>query len=289
MAILHRLQVQESRDDGATYEFLARDRAWSGYAICDLEPGPRRRSHYWVARDNGEITAICLFYQIGEACSLHTFGDPAGIAAILEQVPGRPAQAWVLAREDHLAAIRSRYEIDSSERMWRMIATRDTFSPLPTRARRLGMRNAPAVVDLYSATRAAAVRPETLLAQGCYGVWQDGRLVSIAGTHGLSGPRGIAAIGNIFTHPTYRNRGYAKMCVSALVADLMRVVPDIILNVSESNTPALRLYERLGFRRHCTYREGRAELLPEYACGQESTAQQRPGRKPAAAVNHRGR
>jgi len=281
--------VHESRDDDATYQFLACDRAWGGYAICDLEPGPRARSHYWVTRDSGEITAVCLIYRIGESCSLHTFGDPADIAAILEQMPDRPAHPWVLAREDHLGAIRSRYEMNWPERMWRMIAARESFLPASSRARRLEMRDAPAVADLYSPPRAVSVRPETVLAETCYGVWEDGRLVSIAGTHGLSRRRGMAAIGNVFTHPAYRNRGYGKMCVSALAADLMRFVPEIILNVNEGNTPALRLYERVGFRRHCTYREGRAELLPEYACGEESTAQQRPRTKPAAAVNRHGR
>ena len=289
MSILHRLQVYESRDDNATYGFLARDRAWGGYAICDLEPEPRQRSQFWAAREGDQITALCLFYRVRDMCSLHTFGDPAGMAAILEQMPDRPAHAWVLAREDHLEAIRSRYEMDSPERMWRMIATRETLSPTASRARRMGMRDAPAVVDLYSATRAAAVRPETLLAQGCYGVWEDGRLVSIAGTHGLSRRRGIAAIGNVFTDPAYRDRGYAKMCVSALAADLVRVVPEIILNVGDSNTPALRVYDRVGFRRHCTYCEGRAELLAEYASAQGATAQHTPRRNPARAVERRRR
>jgi RimJ/RimL family protein N-acetyltransferase len=123
------------------------------------------------------------------------------------------------------------------------------------------VRDAPAVADLYAAPGGVSPRVETILAQTCYGVWDGGRLVSIAGTHGLSRQRGMAAIGNVFTHPTHRDRGYATMCVSALLADLVRLVPEIILNVNANNAPALRVYERVGFRRHCTYREGRAALL----------------------------
>lgn len=283
MATVSRLQVRETRDDDAIYDFLARDRGWGGYAICDLEPGPRSRSRYWLAANDGVPVALCLVYRMSQLSAIHTFGDSPGIAAILARLPDPPAHAWVLAREPHLVAVRSRYEMNWPDRMRRMIATREAFSPVPSAARRLTPRDAAAVADLYAAPGGASARVGAVLAQTSYGVWEGGRLISIAGTHGLSRRRGIAAIGNVFTHPAQRDRGYATMCVSALMADLMRVVPQIILNVNANNAPALRVYERVGFRRHCTYREGRAVLLSAArdaaSAAREDPRQRRPGRR----------
>jgi RimJ/RimL family protein N-acetyltransferase len=272
MTTTSRLQVRESRSDEESYQFLAQDRPWGGYAICDLEPGPRERSHYWVACRSAEVVALCLLFRMRDVCSLHTFGEAAGVGALLHDMADSPDHAYVLIREQHLEAIRSRYEMKWPDRMYRMLATRETFSPLASLARRLEPRQAPAVAELYATPRGRSVRAQAMLAQTCYGVWQEGRLVSIAGTHGLSRQRGMAAIGNVFTHPAYRGRGYAKMCVGALTADLLRTVPEIILNVNARNAPALRVYGRVGFRPHCSYYEGRAVLLPEHARRGEAPA-----------------
>ena len=46
---------------------------------------------------------------------------------------------------------------------------------------------------------------------------------------------------------------------SAVLEELIRrKVDDIVLNVSQSNDAAIRIYERLGFRRHCPFLEGPA-------------------------------
>jgi hypothetical protein len=68
------------------------------------------------------------------------------------------------------------------------------------------------------------------------------------------------------------------MCVSALVADLIGAVPEVILNVNSGNAPAIRVYEQVGFRHHCTYREGRAVVLGATGAAQPSTARRRSRR-----------
>ena len=47
-----------------------------------------------------------------------------------------------------------------------------------------------------------------LLDTGLYGgIREDGELVAVAGVHVLSERHGVAAIGNVFTHPDHRRRG----------------------------------------------------------------------------------
>ena len=72
--------------------------------------------------------------------------------------------------------------------------------------------------------------------------------------------KGVAAIGNIYTRPDCRGRGYGTAVtariVQALQADGYRL---IVLNVSEQNLVARSLYEKLGFVTHCLFVEGSAK------------------------------
>jgi predicted GNAT family acetyltransferase len=94
------------------------------------------------------------------------------------------------------------------------------------------------------------------LAEGVYyGVFAGGRLVSIAGTHVFSPTERIAVIGNVFTHPTYRNGGLAKLATSAVTEALLQHCPDVFLTVESTNIPALKVYDALGYRESCTLYE----------------------------------
>ncbi|MBN1937172.1 MAG: GNAT family N-acetyltransferase [Anaerolineae bacterium] len=109
-----------------------------------------------------------------------------------------------------------------------------------------------------------------------YGVWRDGALVSMAGTHlaldcvrpilqdrcflcknflsseqALFGSDlfGIGEIGNVVTDPDCRRRGYASLAVAATTRALRAQGLQVILHVYQSNTGAIACYERLGFER----------------------------------------
>jgi predicted GNAT family acetyltransferase len=85
------------------------------------------------------------------------------------------------------------------------------------------------------------------------------QLVAVAGTHLVSPTYNVAAVGNVFTHPNYRGRGFGTATTSAVVDELLESgIRDIVLNVSRGNAIAVRLYERLGFERYCPFLEGPA-------------------------------
>jgi predicted GNAT family acetyltransferase len=97
-----------------------------------------------------------------------------------------------------------------------------------------------------------------------YGIKVDGRLVSTAGTHVISPSQRIAAVGNVFTHPHFRGRGFAQAVTAAVTAEALRGFgPDepgqsealAILNVRADNTPAIRAYKNIGYGDACRFVE----------------------------------
>jgi ribosomal protein S18 acetylase RimI-like enzyme len=83
-----------------------------------------------------------------------------------------------------------------------------------------------------------------------FGVWRDGRLASMAGTH-LKLER-LVEVGNVVTDPDFRRLGLASMAVSAVTRTLCAEGLVVILQVLKSNEAAIAVYEKLGFERERT-------------------------------------
>ena len=82
-----------------------------------------------------------------------------------------------------------------------------------------------------------------------FGVWKDDKLVSIAGIHVYSEVYRVAALGNITTHPFYRNNGYGTLVTARLCQSLSEKVDHIGLNVKSQyvnpmGIPQNQLFER---------------------------------------------
>ena len=83
-----------------------------------------------------------------------------------------------------------------------------------------------------------------------------GTLIAVAGTHLVAPTMGVAAVGNIYTHPAHRGKGYGQLVTSAVTEELLNRNLLVVLNVDEGNTAAVHLYEKLGYRVHCPFVEG---------------------------------
>ncbi|HDM23896.1 MAG TPA: GNAT family N-acetyltransferase, partial [Candidatus Bathyarchaeota archaeon] len=86
---------------------------------------------------------------------------------------------------------------------------------------------------------------ETLRMQRCYGIFENGKLVSVAHTY-VRLPE-IWVVGGVYTRPEYRGRGYATSVTSAVTRDAVQSGAVAMLHVAEDN-PAYRIYERIGYR-----------------------------------------
>ena len=97
--------------------------------------------------------------------------------------------------------------------------------------------------------------PRMLATQQYFGIRAEDRLVSVGGIHVYSPAYGVAALGNIATHPAHRGRGYGKAVTARVCQSVAQEVREIGLNVKADNHPALTCYERLGFTTVATYEE----------------------------------
>jgi RimJ/RimL family protein N-acetyltransferase len=63
-----------------------------------------------------------------------------------------------------------------------------------------------------------------------------------------------AQLGGTWVPPRARGRGLATAGVGAVVRRLRAIAPRVTLHVHEANAPAVRVYEKVGFRRDAPYR-----------------------------------
>lgn len=120
--------------------------------------------------------------------------------------------------------------------------------------------DAEAARDLYASDEGRAFFLPAMLAGNPFvGIWEDGQLVAAAGTHVASKRYGVAAVGAVITRPSHRGRGLGTIAVADLCKRLAGEYETVGLNVETANEPALRIYDRLGFRRVFQYEE--IELL----------------------------
>jgi predicted GNAT family acetyltransferase len=110
----------------------------------------------------------------------------------------------------------------------------------------LSSKDANAMVALTTLAFPGFFRQRTCEMGTYYGIRVDGELVAMAGERlALPGFREISAV---CTHPAHTGKGYAQKLMTCLMREHASAGFTSFLHVSKSNTRAIALYERLGFR-----------------------------------------
>jgi ribosomal protein S18 acetylase RimI-like enzyme len=171
-------------------------------------------------------------------------------------LPSPPsAQDWrdaadLVAPDTH-AAVRCGGEVPDT---WRAAASFDLVQMIDERvtgadceeAVALGSDDVPEVLELVAQTEPGPFLARTIELGDYLGIRRDGTLVAMAGERfRLDGWTEISAV---CTKPDHRGRGLASLLIRALVARIQLRSQRVFLHVLDTNTPAIRLYEELGFR-----------------------------------------
>ena len=250
--------VQPVREIQAIRSLLLPRIEYTAYALGQLEPAlfPRTR-WFWARGSTG--TGLVLHSRGGLGDASFVMGDPDAVAAILSIHPG-PAQTYATCQPQHLEALREVYRLASQQTMIRMAVRTETFVPethlSPVVLNGMDIRR---VNSLYGSEGGPSYYIPEHIESGVYrGIVSEGRLVAVAGTHVVSRQEGVAVVGNVFTHPAYRGRGYATAATSAVTETLLNYCDHVVLTVDPANAPAVAAYVKLGYREVCQLVEASA-------------------------------
>jgi RimJ/RimL family protein N-acetyltransferase len=236
--------------------FLDTERYWADYALGDLEPGLFSSAEWYGVEDNGKLMAVTMLYRGFTPPIFFAMGDGCGVDRVLAEAV-REEAIGLSVREEHIGPVRKYYRTDGRIPMWKMGLDARDFTALDGDAMRLTLADIPALQALYQFGGGDAFSPREVETGVFYGIKVGHQLIAVAGTHVVSAGGRIAALGNVMTHPHYRGRGYATAATSAVCRELTAGgVNTIGLSVGRENAPAIRVYEKLGFKKRVPFYEG---------------------------------
>jgi RimJ/RimL family protein N-acetyltransferase len=249
--------VERLSDPAAIRRILEPSPAYAAYALAQLEPSLFEHSEWWLAK-GATGQALLLHARTSLGNSLFAMGDTTALEAVVAVHPG-PRLTYITCQPEHVTMLQRHYLFVHAQRMVRMSLTAADFSPVGGAIRRMVGRDIRAINRLYASDGMPSYYADHHIDEGLYyGAFEGNRLVSIAGTHVISPSQGIAVVGNVFTHPRHRGKGYATVVTSAVTADLLQRCRQVVLTVDPENTPAVRAYRRLGYQEECLLVEGTA-------------------------------
>ena len=169
--------------------------------------------------------------------------ETASLAALAELVAsGGPL---ILLQADPIT-LPGGVKIETAAAGVQMIAEELAPAPRDARIERLTREDWPAMLALAKLTKPGPFEIGTPKLGEFWGIKESGVLLAMAGERMRF--EGHAEVSGVCSHPEARGRGYAR-ALSAFVAS--RIVgrgERPFLHAYASNTPAIRLYESLGFR-----------------------------------------
>jgi ribosomal protein S18 acetylase RimI-like enzyme len=263
------LSVSRTEDLDRVRALLSRDPYTAIYMLGDLEPAYAGFCVWWLATSTPldgppeDVAALLVYTGYAEPVVL-TFGEPDGIGAIvLACGADLPRRALVHLALDHVEAVDRGLELDRLRPMLRLRRASPAPAPWPVPAgleapELLAPRDTGDIRELLRHYPDQFFEQHQVTAGRTVGIRDaDGLLVAMAGTHVLSRTDGVAALGNVVTHPAHRRRGLAKACTTALIGLVeAEGVSRLGVSLQRRNVAAMGLFLGLGFESHTTWLEG---------------------------------
>lgn len=239
--------VREAHDPDELRRILTPHRPYAAYALGQLQPELFARSQWWLSRGApGE--ALLLHSQGGLGNALFSLGTVDALSAMLQLHPGA-RHTFLTCQLHHLETMLRSFRLTDRQSTLRLLVDRESFRAIPGDVRRLAGRDIRAINSLYRVDGTPAFyTAENIDDAVYYGAYEGNRLAAVAGTHVIAPSEDIAVVGNVFTHPAYRGSGLGAAVTSAVTQKVLESCREAVLSVDPSNTPAVRTYQKLGYR-----------------------------------------
>ncbi len=232
---------------------LAREPAWSLFALADLDDALFRDCEWWGVGDG-----LALVFHGISIRPIFVLGDAAQTRELLEAI--RTPWGYLNLKAHQTSAADGLYRYRERHEMHRMLV--DDFQPRAGTVEPLGAGARTEIERLYATGDGGGIAFSPFqLGSGFFrGIRRGGELVAVGGVLAVSCEESVAGVGNIFTRPDCRGQGLAQVVTSAVVSALRAAgIHTIGLNVESGNTAAVRAYEAIGFRSCFRYYEGMAD------------------------------
>jgi RimJ/RimL family protein N-acetyltransferase len=239
-------------DRNTIERFLRKNAELHVYSLGDLDDFFWPYTSWFTLADDQEPKAIALLYTGLTLPTLLALSEqPAFMYDLLQSIiPVLPCKFYAHLSPGLESVFRDGYELEPHGEHYKM-ALKDLSavwnvdcSPVI----RLSHSDLNDIIQLYKESYPGNWFDRRMLETNQYfGIREDGKLVSIAGIHVYSERYRVAALGNIATHPTRRNKGYGKLVTAQLCQSLSESVDGIGLNVKADNHSAISCYKKLGF------------------------------------------
>ncbi len=254
--------------------YLQTDVNYAAYALGDLDPPYAQFASWLGAVQGSEIDGLALHYRGLDPPVLFLMGSKAAIMALLGHGISGPC-VYYTAKPEAEPLLAIYYHLHEVHRMFRMRVQSATFRPSHEAARLPIPLDEGHAAPIMSLQRDAsqtdgrewhdiAFAPHMLKDGYYYGIFDQGQLIAMAGTHVVAKRSRMAAVGNVVVHPKARGKGYGKAVSQAVTAALLADGYElIVLNVRQDNPSAIRIYEQIGYYHTGEFIEGLAESRPD--------------------------
>ncbi len=239
--------LEEGVGREACIRLLARDPIHHLMLLGDLYPPLISVSEIYVATDEGQIVGVgSLFRGFSTPSVIITEDNPTVQIALLTRMSRRLESEWITLSTCTSSSVFCQFGNRIYSHIELQMLLHETI-PTPVKPARLIQRGEFDLLNqFYNEHRVEAWTPLMFEMGPFYGVWRDGQLIAAAGIHFVT--PFIAQIGNVFSHPKFRGRGYATAATAGVTNHLRRMgIQFINLFVVAENASAIRMYERLGF------------------------------------------
>jgi len=258
-----RAQRLRSGDLAGVHRLLDADRVQNVYLRSELRFG-LDRADWWGVRDGDRLRALMLAGPLSVPC----IPDPADATLLADTACAASPPRMLVGPRPSVTALR--------DSLLRAQQPREVREPQPLlaldRTELLQLEPAPVrpamrdYIDTLSFAAAAMHREEmgaesvpvdpgawrarmtSLVDLGWSWAWIERDTVIFKAELSAWTPE-VVQIQGVYTHPSRRRRGIASAGLAAVCRMLLRSVPVCSLYVNANNGTALRLYDRLGFRR----------------------------------------
>ncbi len=230
------------------------------YSLGDLDDFFWPDTTWYALTEDKTPLAIALLYTGQKLPALLALSEsPSLMSELLQSIIHLLPQQFYAHLSPGLESVFAKpYKLDSYGMHFKMArhnkSAVDTFDC--SHVIRLSVSDMDDVEELYKASYPDNWFDRRMLETNYYfGLKQNKELVSIAGVHVYSATYRVAALGNITTHPSYRNNGFGTMVTARLCQELSGIVDTIGLNVKADNPTAISCYQKLGFEIIASYNE----------------------------------